>query len=62
MTDNQDSSQTDEDQNAGGENQQVKLKAAKKHKCQFCDKHFIHQNSVSRHISAVHERKKAICM
>ena len=58
MTDNQDSSQTDEDQNAGGENQQVKLNIVKKHKCPSCDKHFTHQNSVSRHISAVHEGKK----
>ena len=58
MTNNQDSIQTDEDLNAGGENQQVKLKAVTKHKCPFCDKHFTFQNSVSRHISAVHERKK----
>ena len=56
MTDNQDSSQTDEDQNAGDENHQLNI--VKKHKCPSCDKHFTHQNSVSRHISAVHEGKK----
>ena len=53
-TDELDSNQLDQDENMD-ENQ---LKPVKKHKCPFCDKRFTQPNSVSRHVSGVHEGEK----
>ena len=53
-TDKLDSNQLDQDESMD-ENQ---LKPVKKHKCPFCDKRFTQPNSVSRHVSGVHEGEK----